>query len=116
MTILKKILCLVKGFFPMLLPSGGSEFEKFYSFVINTYNLPDLPSYKQAIATMIMHMPADQHKAAPRIFAKSVMKAMANQVAYDKIQEIREKEAKDEQEQMEKDKAKVNEPLPKQEV
>jgi hypothetical protein len=80
------------GFVPVKLPVGLAEFNKFYEHLISVYNLPDLPSYRQAVATMIMHLPPTISKKAPVFFAASIKKAMANQVAYDVIQAIRESE------------------------
>jgi hypothetical protein len=51
-----------------------------------------MPSYKQALASMIMHLGTTKFYAPKRFFALSIKKAMANQTAYEVIQQIREAE------------------------
>lgn len=86
----QKAFNYISSFFPTALPRGTGEFEDFAQSIIDTYKLPDLPSYRHAIASMIMHLPPTCHRAAKRFFAKSVLKAMANEVSYAKIQEYRD--------------------------
>lgn len=83
---------------PSALPVGAKEFEDFFQSIVNTYDLPNLPSYKQAIATMIMHLGQSVHKAPKSLFAKCIKKSMANQVAYEIIQQIRDDEKLKQQE------------------
>lgn len=86
----KKTFHKLTGFFPSKLPTGAQAFDGFCDSVFSTYTLPDLPSYRGAIATMILHLgPTTSYK--PKFyFAKSVRKAQANQVAYEKLQELKE--------------------------
>lgn len=76
--------------FPHKLPVGGSEFDSFFESICTLYGLPNLPSYRQAVATMIMHLGPIQYRASKHYFYASIRKSMANQVAYDKIQEIKQ--------------------------
>lgn len=60
---------------------------------------------------MIMHLGSQTTFKSKYFFAKSIRKAMANQVAYEKIQEIKEEEKKSEEDAKRKaDENKVNEP------
>jgi hypothetical protein len=90
---LKKVALKLYGFIPQALPTLGlTEFDHYCEMIFEIYDLPDLPSYRQAIATMIMNLGPTKHMEAPFYFAKSVKKAMANQIAYEKIQQLRKAE------------------------
>jgi hypothetical protein len=80
------------GLFPAPLPKGASEFDSFCKKVLSTYSLPDEPSYRHTIATMILQLSPTTATKSPHYFAVSVRKAMSNQVAYNAIQMIREEE------------------------
>lgn len=94
---MKHLLRLIRGKFPSALPKGTKEFEAFSSSIFETYHLPNLPSYEHAIATMIMHLGPQIDRLPKSYFARSIRKAMANEVAYSKLQEIREIEKKKEE-------------------
>ena len=89
MQSMKTIVAKIKGMLPQKLPVGMTEFDKFADFIFTTYNLPALPSYKHAIAAQVMHLGPQTNYVAPRVFAKSIKKAMANQIAYEVIEKIR---------------------------
>ena len=78
------------GYFPKALPHGVTEFEHFCGYVFDTYGIPNLPSYREAVATMIMHLGPTVDTKAPHYFAKSIRKAMSNEVAYSYLQDRRE--------------------------
>lgn len=92
----KKLFWRVRGYFPKKLPKGEEGFNRFCHFIYDTYDIPELPSYRHAIATMIMHIPPQTAKASPWFFARSIYKAQANEIAFQVIQEVnkqdREKE------------------------
>lgn len=91
---LKKMIKRFIGFFPQSLPHiGMKDFDAYCDMIFFTYDLPDLPSYRQAIASMIMHLSPTTSSASPFYFAKCVKKAMANQIAYEKIQLLKKEEA-----------------------
>lgn len=79
---------------PSPLPIGRAEFASFADSILETYNIPNLPSYHHAIASMIMHLGPTVTKVPKKFFADSIYKAMANEVAFQKIQELKEKEKK----------------------
>lgn len=121
-----KTLKFVRGFFPKRLPTGLKDFDAFAAMIFDVYNLPALPSYKHAVASMIMHLGPTTAYKAPWFFAISVKKAMANQTAFEIIQQI--KEAEKAQQLIEAEKQTqpgeatpeqaiaVNDPLPVEEV
>lgn len=84
----------VRSYFPQSLPKGLTELELFSQSIFKIYKLSDHPSFHHAVATMIMHLGPTTHKKSKRYFAVSIFKTMANQVAYEKIQQIKEAENK----------------------
>lgn len=99
---LKHAYLRIKGLFPHALPQGMKELEDFIAVIFETYNIPNMASYRQAVATMIMHLGPTTHQKAPYFFAKSIKKAAANQIAYEMIQLIRDNEnAKQQDKQIE---------------
>lgn len=86
--VLRK-LAQVIGLLPHALPSGEKEFDAFCTHLFKVYNLPDNRSYRQAIATMIMHLPPTRHKRALSYFARAIKKAQANEAAYHMIQSFK---------------------------
>lgn len=86
---LKKIATKLLHFFPHQLPVGVTAFNKLFQSLTATYDFPDASSYKHAVASSIMHLGQTTDSKAPRFFAKTIRKAMANQIAYNVIEEIR---------------------------
>jgi hypothetical protein len=84
----------ILSFWPHKLPIGFSEHEAFSTKILKNNNLPDLPSYRAAVATMIMHLGPTTDRATPRFFAKSLRASMTRQVAYEVIHRIKESEKK----------------------
>ncbi len=79
-------------FIPVKLPQTLDQMTEFIDDVLASNSIPDDPTYKHAIAAAVMHLgPLTTHKSK-RFFAKSVMKQIANQVAFEKIQQIKEDE------------------------
>lgn len=78
------------GFIPVKLPIGMTAFDTFAEDILKRYNLPDKNDYRNAIATMILHMGPQKNFQSPRYFAKAILKSMANQIAYEKIQQFKE--------------------------
>lgn len=88
---LSKIIAKWRGFFPQALPRGGADFEAFANSIFELYDIPNNETYVNAIATMVLHLsPTTSHKSK-YFFVRSVRKAMANQVAFDVIDAIRQK-------------------------
>lgn len=83
----------LKGLLPSELPRTIPEFDLFFESICETYNIPKLPSYKHAVASMIMHLgPLETHKAK-HFFVKSIRKAQANEISYAIIQDVKKQEA-----------------------
>lgn len=55
-------------------------------------------SYREAVATMIMHLPPIMSHASLLYFGRSIRKAQSNQVAYQMIQELKAEFKKEEEE------------------
>lgn len=91
-TQLTKVMRLIASHFPSKLPTGGCEFDKFFSSICQLYDFPEENSYKQAVCTMIMHLNPLCTRKAKYYFVRSIRKSQANQVAYHKLQEIKDSE------------------------
>lgn len=89
---MKQLLNKLKGMFPSKLPTGTADFDSWAVSIFTTYNLPDMPSYRNAIASMIMHLGPTTDKKPLLFFAKAVRKAQANQIAYEEIQKLKQAE------------------------
>jgi hypothetical protein len=82
----------LKSKFKEELPRSRPAMDAFFTDIIKTYDLPDMPSYRNAMAVMIMNMGSETIKQSKFSFAKAIKKAMSNQVAYSVIEEIREQQ------------------------
>lgn len=87
-----KILKKLRGTFSSPLPNHVEAFDQYCDEIFKDYGLPDDPSYRHAIASMIMHLGPTIDRVPRSYFAKSVRKAMSNQIAFLKIEKIREEE------------------------
>lgn len=66
----------------------------FCTRVIETYGLPDDPSYRHAIGSAIMHLGPLTTRKPVSYFGRAVTKAMANHAAYEGMQKLKEEEKK----------------------
>lgn len=89
---MKQLIPHLKGLLPSRLPVGVTEFENWSKDIFDTYGLPNLPSYQQALASMIMHLGPTVDRKPKYYFAKAVRKAQANQIAYEQIQKLKKAE------------------------
>lgn len=88
---MKKTLKKLRNFLPSKIPSTGvPEMQAFVADIIETYDLPDNDSHRQAIYNMILTLGPTIIYKSKYFFAASVMKAAANQIAYNLIMEIRD--------------------------
>lgn len=88
---------LIRSYFPSALPQGSEEFDAYASKLLELYSLPQKDTYRHAIASMIMHLGPTTHRIPMRYFAISIFKAMSNEVAYSKIQDLKKALAAEEQ-------------------
>lgn len=85
---IKQLTGRLIGAMPHKIPVGKKEFITFCDKIFKVYNLPDMPSYRRAIATKIMHLgDLTTHKPLS-YFAKHVRSAMGKQLSYEMIQEL----------------------------
>lgn len=75
--------------FPVQLPVGNESLISFCDQLFDTYDLPNHPSYHHAVATMILQQSPVTDRMPPSFFARSIRKAMANEVAFARIQELK---------------------------
>lgn len=74
------------------LPIGADEYLTFCEHFFGMYDIPDNASMRYAIATMIMHLQPDRCVASFHFFAVALYKAMANEVAYQFMQDQKTKQ------------------------
>lgn len=86
----KRYVKYVRGFFPEALPLNYEWMKNFTDDILFTYSLPDMPSYRQAIGTVVMHLGQQTNHKSKYFFAKTVRKAISNQLAYEMLQELKE--------------------------
>jgi hypothetical protein len=73
------------------LPRSREAWEMLYTKLVSWYGLPDSDGTRHAVSTMVMQLPTHQETAPLKIFVKAIKKQMANEAAYQVINELREK-------------------------
>ncbi len=86
---LKRLKMKIKCFWPEKLPTTKEEMDRLIDEVLFTADIPSEPLYEHAIASAIMHLGPVTHRKARRYFCKSIRKQIANEKAFEKIQEIK---------------------------
>ena len=74
-----------------LLPLTKEELEEIVSSITQEFGLPEGDGTYEAIATAIVHMPANQAYAPRMHFGHIGLKQMATSVAYAKVEEFNQK-------------------------
>ncbi len=74
-----------------VLPTTPEGLDSFVADIIKEFGLPNNDDTYDNIATMIMHVPPSACRVPMRYFGESVLKSMANKVAFDKLAEFRDK-------------------------
>lgn len=83
---------------PVLLPTNESALDAFVAQVTREYELPEGMDTYDMIATMILHLPTTKAFQTKSYFGHGVLKSMANQVAFKKLEEFRKiREAKEQE-------------------
>lgn len=88
----KKLMKLALGAVPSKLPRGIEEFDEYCRSIFELYDLPDLPNYRLAIASIIMHLGPTVTRSPKLFFAKSIHKADTNEAAFEAIQKLKEED------------------------
>jgi hypothetical protein len=93
---IKRNYALLRAFFPTTLPQGMTEFNEFADSIIDLYDFPkDNDGYINMIATMIQHFDRTVHATSKYNFSRLMRKAVANEVAYYVIQDLKLKKKKE---------------------
>jgi len=72
----------LRGLFPMALPRGPQEWERFCWFVLAAYGFPISREYQLSLANMIMHQGERQVRVRPLKLAQMIRTQQAKQTAY----------------------------------
>lgn len=107
---IKNLLKLVLSYFPSRLPVGMTEFKMWSDEIIAlTGPLADPDSMRFAISSQIMHLAPQRCSVPKRYFVASLRKAAANQVASQVFQDIKIRQAEEQEKQrQEAEKARLN--------
>lgn len=87
---LKRYKLKIKHLWPEKIPISQDELNQLISEVICAEDVPNDPTYHHAIAAAVMHLGPVTHRKARRFFAKSIRRSIANQVAFNKIEALRD--------------------------
>ncbi len=97
MNRLKMLRLKLEQFWPGKVPITPEALDEFTTKVLLAAGVPDLPEYRRVIATSMMHLSPVEHRKSIRFFQRTLRRALANQNAFDKIQElVKEAKAKEE--------------------
>ena len=87
---IKRYYALFRAFFPSQLPQGMKEFKAFSDSIIDLYDFPkNNDGYVNMIATMIQHFDRTVSAVSKYNFSRLMRKAVANEVAYYVIQDLK---------------------------
>jgi len=89
---LKRIIAWLLVLVPRRLPIGRAQFERLAARILDMTGLPQNPSFVQAIANSVLQLKPQQAYRADAYFVLTILKACANQVAYNIAMEIRSQE------------------------
>lgn len=93
---IKRNYALLRAFFPTRLPQGMTEFNEFAASIIDLYDFPkDNDGYIHMIATMIQHFDRTVSAVSKYNFSRLMRKAVANEVTYYVIQDLKLKKKKE---------------------
>lgn len=103
---LNRALKVVKSFLPQRLPQSEAAMLRLCEEVCDLGKLPNNNSFKQAIATSIMHVGQDSVTYTQRRILNGLRRSIANQVSYNILQIIKEEQKNEAMLRMQEDQAK----------
>ena len=90
---IKRLVRHALSFIPTKVPTGITEFHAWAEDIIDLAGAPKNDSVKFSIAAMVPHSNSQDAYKPKRYYVLTLMKAMANQVAYAIVQELKTKQA-----------------------
>ncbi len=85
---MKKLLKISRSFLPRRLPTGLTEFNNWVKDVVELSELPNNDSTRRVAAQFIMQLPPALAYLSLRKVSNQLIKAAANQVAYQVAKDI----------------------------
>lgn len=85
-------LKLIQSYLPSQLPQTGIAMETWMTEVLQLAKLPDNDSFRQAASTAIMQLTETTNTKSKHYFVRVLRKRVSNQLAYQIIDDIRNKE------------------------
>ena len=88
---LKFFLELVASYFPSKLPDSVKTHEDWAGSILKLGGYPDNDSFRNAIATQLLHLNTDTHYASKQHFIRTIRRGIVNQVAWSMTAMCKEK-------------------------
>lgn len=85
-------LKLLRSYLPKQLPQTGAQMESFLVDVMELAGVPDNDSFRQAVASELMNLRGLINKRSKQYFVKVIKQRITNQLAYNIISIINERE------------------------
>lgn len=79
---LKKYYKWAVSWIPTSLPNSLESHERWASDILELGNYPDNASFRNAIATMLLHLNADTHFKSKQHFIRSIRRGIVNEIAW----------------------------------
>lgn len=92
-TRLNALIALLRSYMSEALPQTPKAHNDWATAILELSGLPDNSSFRHALSTMVLHLPAGVMKASKQGFIKQLKRSIANQTAYTIMQDIKEQEA-----------------------
>lgn len=90
---LKKLLDKATSYYPTELPTGGTAYDAWLDSVVDLVGpIADKDSLIWVISNEIMRLPSGQNRVPKHYFVKTLRKFAANQIASNKVIQIKEKQ------------------------
>lgn len=91
-----EVVKMLRALFATKLPETPAEHESWASEIIKLGKFPDNDSFRHALATQILHLPPNILKQSKMWFVKNLKRSIANQTAFQVIQQTKGKDGSQE--------------------
>jgi hypothetical protein len=89
--IITRLITQVLSFLPTLLPTGATAYEAWLNDIVSLVGpIADEQSLKWVISNEIMRLAPGRDRVPKRVFVKALRKFAANQIAANKVMEIKQ--------------------------
>lgn len=92
---LNALIALLLSLIPEALPQTEAEHQKWAGELLALAKLPDNYSFRLALATQVLHLPAGLLYKSRHSFIKELKRSIANQAAYNTMNDLKEQEKRE---------------------